>query len=84
MKNLRKKGIPIFYEKYLKRANKYKIYSHKLYSPRDIERRTGIKEEKIIALLEKKKTIGRKLGNFWFIRGSEILEIKKLLKGTKK
>jgi len=62
---------------------KYKIYAHKLYSAKDVERRTGIEEEKIIALLEEKKTIGRKLGNFWLIRGSEILKIRELLKDKK-
>ena len=55
---------------------KYKIYSHKLYLPRDIARRTGIEVKKIIDLLEEKKTIGRKMGVCWFIRGNEILEIR--------
>ncbi|MBA7548815.1 hypothetical protein ES705_41283 [subsurface metagenome] len=59
---------------------KYKISSHKLYIPRDISQRIGIEEKKIIDLLEEKKNIGRKMGACWFIRGSEILEIKKLLK----
>lgn len=59
---------------------KYKIYAHKLYSAKDISRRIGIEEKKIIALLEEKKIIGRKMGNFWLIRGSEILKINKLLK----
>jgi len=63
---------------------KYKIYAHKLYSAKDVEKRTGIEEEKIIALLEEKKTIGRKMGNFWFIRGREILEINKRLKDRKR
>ena len=63
---------------------KYKIYSHKLYSAKDVERRIGIGKEKVIDLLEKNKTFGRKMGNFWFIRGREVLEIKKLLKGDKK
>lgn len=63
---------------------KYKIYAHKLYLPRDVARRINIEEKKIIALLEEKKTIGRKMGVCWFIRGSEILEINKLLKGVKK
>ena len=63
---------------------KYKIYSHKLYSPKDMAKRTGIEEEKIIALLEEKKTIGKKMGNFWFIRGREILEINKRLKERKR
>lgn len=59
---------------------KYKIYSHKLYIPRDIAKRIGIEEKKIIAFLEEKKTIGRKMGVAWFVRGNEILKIKKLLK----
>ena len=62
---------------------KYKIHLLKLYSPRDVERRIGIEREKIIAFLEKKKTIGRKMGNFWFIRGKEILGIRESLKGNK-
>ena len=62
---------------------KYKIYSHKLYTPKDVSRRTGIDVKKIIALLEKNKTFGRKMGNFWFIRGSEILEINKILRRNK-
>ena len=63
---------------------KYKIYSHKLYLPRDVSKRIGVEKEKIIALLEKEKTIGRKMGACWFIRGKEILEIKKLFKVSKK
>ena len=62
---------------------KYKIYAHKLYLPRDVAKRIGIEEKKIIDLLEKEKTIGRKMGVCWFIRGSEILKVKKLLKGKK-
>ena len=62
---------------------RYKIYTHKLYSAKDVSRRIGIEEKKIIALLEEKKTLGRKMGNFWLIRGSEILKIKKLLKDKK-
>jgi len=77
---------------------KYKIYAHKLYSAKDVERRMGVEEKKIIDLLEKRRTasiadiskfhlspkpFGRKMGNFWFIRGSEILKIQKLLKGGK-
>jgi len=80
------------------KMKKYKIYSHKLYSPKDIERRMGIKEEETIDFLEKRRTIsaadiskfhlspkplGFKMGNFWFIRGREVLEIRKLLKGEK-
>ena len=63
---------------------KYKIYSHKLYSPKDVSGRTGISVKKIIALLEKNKTFGKKMGNFWFIRGSEVLEINKILKRRNK
>ena len=62
------------------------IYAHKLYSPKDIERRMGIKEEKIIALLEKERTkgiLGRKILGFWFIRGKQVIEIQKLLKDKK-
>ena len=62
---------------------KYRIYAHKLYLPRDVGRRIGVEEKKIIDLLEEKKIIGRKLGNFWLIRGSKILEINKILKEKK-
>ena len=62
---------------------KYRIHPFRLYSPRDVERRIGIEREKIIAFLDKKKTIGRKMGNFWFIRGKEIVEIRKALEGNK-
>ena len=65
------------------KMKKYRIHLLKLYSPRDVERRIGIEREKIIAFLEKKKTIGRKMGNFWFIRGEEILGIRDSLKGNK-
>jgi len=57
------------------KRKKYKIYTHKLYSAKDVERRMGIKEEKIIKYLESKKTFGRKMGNFWLVRGSEIIKI---------
>ena len=63
---------------------KYKIYSYKLYLPRDVAKRIGIEEKKIIDLLEEKKTLGRKMGACWFIRGSEILKVKKLLGKDKK
>ena len=66
------------------KMKKYKIYTHKLYLPRDIARRIGTEEEKIIALLEKEKTIGRKMGACWFIRGSEILGINKIFKERKR
>lgn len=61
-----------------------KIYAHKLYSAKDVERKTGIEVKKIIDLLEKNKTFGRKMGNFWLIRGSEILEINKIFRKRKK
>ena len=67
------------------KRKKYKIYAHKLYIARDVAKRIGgIEEKKIIDLLEEKKTIGRKMGPCWFIRGSEIIKIKELLKGEKK
>lgn len=63
------------------------IYVHKLYSPKDMERRMGIKEEKVIALLEKERTkgiLGRKILGFWYIRGKQVIEIQKLLKDQSK
>jgi len=83
----------------IKMKAKYKIYSHKLYSPKDISKRIGVEVKKIIALLEKRRTasitdisrfhfspksLGRKMGNFWFIRGSEVLEINKIFKERKR
>ena len=60
------------------------LYLYKLYTPRDIAEILLRKEEEIIALLEKKKTIGRKIMGFWYVRGKQIIEIQKLLKGEKK
>lgn len=62
------------------KMKKYSIWAHKLYGAKDVEGRIGIKESEIKSFLEKRKNIGRKMGNFWFIRGSEILEINRLLK----
>ena len=61
-----------------------RLHLYKIYTPRDIAKILLRKEEEIIALLEEKKTIGRKMFNFWYVRGKEILEIQKLLKGTEK
>lgn len=63
---------------------KYRIHPFKLYSPRDVERRIGVERERIIAFLDKKKTLGRRMGKFWFIRGSEIIQIRKALEGNKR
>lgn len=57
-----------------------KVNPFLMYSLRDVEKRTGIKEDKIKSLLEEKKNIGRKIGNYWFVRGREIREINRLLK----
>ena len=60
-----------------------KLYTYKLYTPQDIAEILLRKEEEIIALLEKKKTIGRKILGFWYVRGKQVIEIQKLLKGKK-
>lgn len=62
---------------------KYRIHPFKLYSARDVERRIGVERETIISFLNKKKTMGRRLGKFWFIRGDEMPKIRELLKGNK-
>jgi len=61
-----------------------KLHLYKIYTPGDIAKILSRKEEEIIALLEEKKIIGRKMFNFWYVRGKEILEIQKLLKGDRK
>ena len=64
-----------------------KLYLHKLYMPRDISKILQRKEEEIIALLERERTkgiLGRKMLGFWYVRGKQVIEIQKLLKGDKK
>jgi len=56
----------------MKKTNPFKMYTLK-----DVERRTGIKEDKIKSFLEGRKDIGRKIGDMWFIRGREILLIER-------
>lgn len=63
-----------------------KLYTYKLYTPREIAKILSRKEEEIITLLEKERakgTLGRKIFGFWYVRGKEILEIQKLLKEKK-
>ena len=54
-----------------------------MYTPRDVARFILRKEEDIIALLEKEK-IGKKICGFWYVKGKQIIEIQKKLKGEKK
>ncbi len=61
-----------------------KLHLYKIYTPRDIAKFILREEDKIIDLLEKKKTIGKKMMGFWYVRGKEVIEIQKLLKGVKK
>lgn len=63
-----------------------KLYLYKLYTPRDIAKILQRKEEEIINLLEREKTkiLGRKILGFWYVRGKQVIEIQKLLKGTPK
>ena len=59
------------------------LHLHKIYTPRDIAKFILKKEEDIINLLEKKKTIGKKMMGYWYVRGKETIEIQKLLKEKK-
>jgi len=64
-----------------------KLYLHKLYTPQDIAKILQRKEEEIIALLERERTkgvLGRKIMGFWYVRGKQVIEIQKLLKGDKR
>jgi len=56
------------------------LHLYKLYTPSDVSKIIQRKEEDIITLLEENKAEGRKFGNFWYIRGSEVIKIQKLLK----
>ena len=56
------------------------LHFHKLYTPSDVSKIIQRKEEDIITLLEENKAEGRKFGNFWYIRGREVIKIQKLLK----
>ena len=60
-----------------------KLHLYKIYTPREVAIYILKKEDEIINLLEKKKTIGRKMMGFWYVRGREVIEIQKLLKGVK-
>ena len=63
------------------------LHLYKIYTPRDVAKFISRKEEDIITLLEKKRPsgkLGRKIMGFWYVRGKEIIEIQKLLKGVKK
>lgn len=55
------------------------IIYYKLYSLKDVGKKIGIEENEIRSFLEKKKTIGRKLGDFWLIKGKDVPEVKRLL-----
>ena len=56
------------------------LHLSKIYTPSDVSKIIQRKEEDIITLLEENKAEGRKFGNFWYIRGSEVIKIQKLLK----
>ena len=59
------------------------LHLYKIYTPRDIVIFILKKEEDIIALLEKNRKsglLGRKIFGFWYIRGSDIIKIQKLMK----
>ena len=59
------------------------LHFHKLYTPSDVSKIIQRKEEDIITLLEEGKAKGRKMMGFWYIRGSDVIQIQKLLKGVK-
>lgn len=61
-----------------------KLHLHKIYTPRDVAIFISRKEGNIIALLEKEKTIGKKMMGFWYVRGEEVIKIQKLLKRDRK
>ena len=61
-----------------------KLHLYKIYTPQDVAIFISRKEEDIVALLEEKKTIGKKMMGFWYIRGKEVIEIQKLMKGKRK
>ena len=76
-----------------------KLHLYKIYTPQDIATFISREEKDIIELLETRrnnsitdiskfhfspKTIGRKIMGYWYVRGKEIIEIQKLLKGVKK
>ena len=65
-------------------GNMKTLHLYKIYTPRDVAKFILRKEGDIINLLEKKKTIGRKIMGFWYIRGKEVIEIQKLMKGKRK
>ena len=60
-----------------------KLHLYKIYTPRDVSIFILRKEKDIIALLEKEKTIGIKMMSYWYVRGSDVIKIQKLLKGNK-
>ena len=59
------------------------LHLYKIYTPRDVAKFILREEDKIIDLLEKKKTIGRKIMGYWYVRGSEVIKIQKLMKEKK-
>lgn len=63
-----------------------KLHLHKIYTPRDVSIFILREEKDIIALLEKNRKsgiLGRKIMGFWYVRGREVIEIQKLMKGEK-
>ena len=62
-----------------------KLSINKMYTPQDIAKILSRKEGEIIALLEeeKKVTLGKKIFGYWYVRGKQVIEIQKLLKGKK-
>lgn len=64
-----------------------KLHLYKIYTPRDVAKFILREERDIINLLEKERKsgkFGRKIMGFWYVRGKEVIEIQKLMKGGKK
>lgn len=61
-----------------------KLHLYKIYTPREVAIFISREEKDIINLLEKKKTIGKKMMGYWYVRGKQVIEIQKLLKGVKR
>ena len=63
-----------------------KLHLYKIYTPRDVSKFILREEKDIIALLEKERKsgkLGRKIMGFWYVRGSDVIKIQKLLKDKK-
>ena len=60
-----------------------KLHLYKMYTPRDVSIFILRKEKDIIKLLEEGKAKGIKLMGYWYVRGSKVIEIQKLMREVK-